>query len=69
MPFARFLSFSYFQGHIQRLFMAPLNILIVDDHPIMLEGVKTLLAEDERLQVLATATKASEALVFRANPK
>ena len=49
--------------------MAPLNILIVDDHPIMLEGVKTLLAEDERLQVLATATKASEALVFRANPK
>ena len=40
------------------------RILIVDDHPLVLEGLKSLLADAEGIQVIGTATNAIEAIAF-----
>jgi DNA-binding NarL/FixJ family response regulator len=69
MPFARFVSFLYFKGLIQSLFMEPLSVVLVDDHPIMLEGVKTLIANEDRLQVVHAASNAKDVLVYLSRHK
>ncbi|WP_106594510.1 response regulator [Dyadobacter jiangsuensis] len=43
------------------------RILIVDDHPLVLEGLKSLLADVEEVQVVGTATNAIEAIAFLKN--
>ena len=40
------------------------RILIVDDHPLVLEGLKSLLADVDGVQVVGTATNAIEAIAF-----
>lgn len=40
------------------------RILIVDDHPLVLEGLKSLLADVEEVQVVGTATNAIDAIAF-----
>lgn len=40
-----------------------IKILIVDDHPLVLEGFKSLLAHYEQITVVDTATNAEEAIV------
>ncbi|PKH21746.1 DNA-binding response regulator [Enterobacterales bacterium CwR94] len=49
---------------------APLNIMIVDDHPLMRRGIRQLLELDNRLQVVAEASNGTEALAAarRLNP-
>jgi DNA-binding NarL/FixJ family response regulator len=42
--------------------MSKTKILVVDDHAIVLDGIKSLLAEVENAEIAATATNASEAL-------
>lgn len=39
-----------------------LNILLVDDHPLVIDGIKTMLASVEGLQISAFAKTAKEAL-------
>lgn len=41
-----------------------MRILLVDDHTILLDGVRSLLEKDESLQVLAAAPSAEKALEF-----
>ncbi|HYG18456.1 MAG TPA: response regulator transcription factor [Ohtaekwangia sp.] len=41
-----------------------MRILLVDDHTILLDGVKSLLEKDETLQVLAAVPSAESALEF-----
>lgn len=43
------------------------RILIVDDHPLVLEGLKSLLADVEEVQVVGTATNAIDAIAFLKN--
>lgn len=62
-------SKRYFEALLTRLFMQAHPLLLIDDHPIMLEGVKTLLTDDERIEIVATANKASEALVHLSRKK
>ncbi len=38
------------------------NLLLVDDHPMVIEGVKTLLKSDQSVRVVAQATSGAEAL-------
>lgn len=38
------------------------SLMVVDDHPIVLNGLKTLLASEETLSIDATATTAAEAM-------
>ncbi len=40
------------------------NIFIVDDHPLVLEGLKSLLAENQEVTLVGTATNAFDAIVF-----
>jgi DNA-binding NarL/FixJ family response regulator len=43
---------------------ANLNILIVDDHPLVLEGLKSVLANNTNIATVGTATNALEAIDF-----
>ncbi|MEO6284736.1 MAG: response regulator transcription factor [Dyadobacter sp.] len=43
------------------------KILIVDDHPMVLEGLKSLLADSEGLAVVGTASNAIDAIAFLKN--
>ncbi|MHA4736512.1 response regulator [Dyadobacter sp. MSC1_007] len=43
------------------------KILIVDDHPLVLEGLKSLLADTEGVQVVGTASNAIDAITFLKN--
>ena len=54
----------YFQKLFRIRTMEPLKLILVDDHPIMQEGVKALLQGEEQFQVKAVASRAAEALVF-----
>jgi DNA-binding NarL/FixJ family response regulator len=40
------------------------KILIVDDHPMVLEGLKSLLADSEGVSVVGTASNAIDAIAF-----
>lgn len=42
----------------------PISLVIVDDHPVVLHGLETLLAPDHRVQVLRGFTTGIEALAF-----
>ena len=42
--------------------MSKTKILVVDDHAIVLDGIKSLLAEIENVTIAATATNATDAL-------
>ena len=44
--------------------MSKTKILVVDDHAIVLDGIKSLLAEIEYIEIAATATNANEALTL-----
>ena len=54
----------YFQRLFRSKTMEPLKLLLVDDHPIMQEGVKALLHGEAQFQVKAVASRAAEALVY-----
>lgn len=43
---------------------AALNILLVDDHAIITEGLRSLLASDERFKVIGMTNSAEEAIKF-----
>lgn len=43
------------------------KILIVDDHPLVVEGLKSLLATEENIQVAGTASNAFDAIAFLKN--
>lgn len=43
------------------------KILIVDDHPLVLEGLKSLLADTEGVRVVGTASNAIDAIAFLKN--
>jgi len=43
-----------------QLNLQPITIIIADDHPIMREGLMTVLASDSRMQVVATASSFDE---------
>lgn len=45
------------------------KILIVDDHPMIVEGLKSLLANTEGISVVGTASNAYEAIAFLKNSK
>jgi len=42
----------------------PISILIVDDHPMVIEGLKTLLADDERVAIKTHFTNGGDTLEF-----
>jgi two-component system, NarL family, nitrate/nitrite response regulator NarL len=44
--------------------MSKTKILVVDDHAIVLDGIKSLLAEIENIEIAATVTNANEALTL-----
>jgi len=44
--------------------MSKTKILVVDDHAIVLDGIKSLLAEIENAEIAATATNANDALTL-----
>jgi DNA-binding NarL/FixJ family response regulator len=47
----------------------PVKILIVDDHPMVLEGLKSLLAGEQDVEVAGTVSNAIDAIAFlKANP-
>jgi DNA-binding NarL/FixJ family response regulator len=41
-----------------------IKILIVDDHPLILEGIKALLADNDTINVVGTASNAFDAIAF-----
>jgi DNA-binding NarL/FixJ family response regulator len=41
-----------------------IKILIVDDHPLILEGIKALLADNDTITVVGTASNAFDAIAF-----
>ncbi len=41
-----------------------INILVVDDHPIVLDGIRTMLKDERGFKIIGTAKNASEALSF-----
>jgi DNA-binding NarL/FixJ family response regulator len=46
-----------------------IKILIVDDHPLVLEGLKSLLSDSEGITVAGTASNAIDAIAFlKSNP-
>jgi DNA-binding NarL/FixJ family response regulator len=47
---------------MQTGFAAPIRVLIVDDHPLMREGVAAVLATQEDIQVVGEATTGREAI-------
>ena len=42
----------------------PISVLIVDDHPMVIEGLKTLLSDDERVHVKTFFTNWKDTLAF-----
>lgn len=44
--------------------LEPIKILIVDDHPMVIEGLKTLLGDDERVVVKTYFTNGKDTLQF-----
>ena len=42
----------------------PINVLIVDDHPMVIEGLKTLLSDDNRVHVKTFFTNGKDTLDF-----
>lgn len=40
----------------------PINIMIVDDHPMVIEGLRSLLADQEDVRVVHTCTQGEEAM-------
>lgn len=42
----------------------PISVLIVDDHPMVIEGLKTLLSDDERVHVKTFFTNGKDTLDF-----
>jgi DNA-binding NarL/FixJ family response regulator len=42
--------------------MRPVRVLIADDDPLFIENVEALLADDERVDVIGTATDGKEAV-------
>jgi two-component system nitrate/nitrite response regulator NarL len=44
--------------------MKKITLLIVDDHPMVLEGMKTLLSHIPSLEIMGTAANAFEAITF-----
>ena len=42
----------------------PINVLIVDDHPMVIEGLKTLLSDDNRVHVKTFFTNGKDTLNF-----
>ncbi|MBD0779058.1 response regulator transcription factor [Maribacter sp. ANRC-HE7] len=42
----------------------PIHIIIVDDHPMVIEGLKTLLSDDERVRIINQFMNGTDALVF-----
>src|SRR4030095_14210725 len=47
--------------------MKKIRLLIVDDHPMVLEGMKTLLSHIPSLEIMGTAANAFEAITFLKN--
>ena len=45
----------------------PINIVIVDDHPMVIEGLRSLLVDQEDMRILETFTRGNDALDFLAN--
>lgn len=45
----------------------PINVLIVDDHPMVIEGLKSLLGDDERLRIKNHFTTGRDTLLFLEN--
>jgi DNA-binding NarL/FixJ family response regulator len=43
------------------------NILLIDDHPLIIEGIKTMLAGNNQMQVAETCYTATDAITFLAN--
>ncbi|HZY78284.1 MAG TPA: response regulator transcription factor [Cyclobacteriaceae bacterium] len=41
-----------------------INILVVDDHPIVLDGIRTMLKDEHGFRITGTAKNAAEALLF-----
>jgi DNA-binding NarL/FixJ family response regulator len=50
------------EGMLEGGVMDPLRVLIVDDHPVFLAGLRVLLEADPRTEVVAEATTAAEAI-------
>jgi len=48
----------------EALHTRPVRVLIVDDHPLFIEALRAMLADDERLEVVATAKTGREALLL-----
>jgi DNA-binding NarL/FixJ family response regulator len=44
--------------------MNKIEVLIVDDHPLVLEGIKTLLADSEEVSIKGSASNAFDAIAF-----
>lgn len=44
-----------------------IKILIIDDHPLVIDGIKTMLKDESQLHIEAAAKTAKEALVFLDN--
>lgn len=44
-----------------------IKILIIDDHPLVIDGIKTMLKDENYLQIEAAAKTAKDALSFLAN--
>ncbi len=45
----------------------PISVLIVDDHPMVIEGLKTLLSDDERVEVKTFFTNGKDTLEYLEN--
>lgn len=43
-----------------------IDILVIDDHPIVLDGIRTMLKEESQFKIVATAKNAAEALSYLA---
>ncbi len=43
---------------------SPTTILIIDDHPLVADGIKTMLKESENLKIIGVCKTASESLSF-----
>jgi two-component system, NarL family, nitrate/nitrite response regulator NarL len=44
-----------------------IQILLIDDHPLVLDGVKTMLKDEASVQIVGTCKTAAEALAFLSN--
>lgn len=46
------------------MFAKQVNLVIVDDHPLIIQGLKALLSSDEQLNVLASFTTGGDVIAF-----